>query len=472
MFGKIEYDETRVANITAWVPGRIDRLFVDFTGIMVKEGERMFSLYSPELVSTQMELLQSARALRSSEQSGLASIQEATKNLMNASRQRMRLWGFSPEQIDEIIKRGRPTEHMDIHAPISGVVVRKDALEGMYVQTGTRIYTIVDLSNVWVRLDAYESDLLWIRKDQELEFQVEAYPGEIFRGTVDFIDPFLNPETRTVKVRLDTPNPDGKLKPEMFVRATLHAALSEIENAEHDEERERLPLVIPGTAPLITGERAVVYVAVPGAPGTYEGREIVLGPRAGDYYVVRSGLREGEHVVTHGNFKIDSAIQILARPSMMTPEGGGGGMEHQHGPAPQAQARAEEASAKVPPSFSQQLEPVLAAYQNISRSVESEDLERARTEFSGLKRIVDAIDMSSLSGHARMLWTEYAMLLRNDAVVGSDARSRKEANRALEVLSGHIGRMRQDFGLDHANHEEAPASPTPAHPDRIHSGHN
>jgi Cu(I)/Ag(I) efflux system membrane fusion protein len=193
------------------------------------------------------------------------------------------------------------------------MVVEKNVTEGMYVETGMEIYTIADLSAVWVVLDAYESDLAWVRAGQHATFTVEGYPGETFHGEVSFVEPTVNPDTRTVKVRLGASNPDGRLKPEMFVRATVLAR----------QGNGRAVLVIPASAPLLTGKRAVVYVEVPGAElPTYEGRDVVLGPRAGDYYAVVSGLREGERVVTEGNFKIDSALQIRAKQSMMSPEGG------------------------------------------------------------------------------------------------------------------------------------------------------
>jgi Cu(I)/Ag(I) efflux system membrane fusion protein len=201
---------------------------------------------------------------------------------------------------------------MTIYSPISGVVIDKNVLEGMYLKTGDRIYTIADLSQVWiadlsqvwVKLDAYESDLSWIRNGQEVEFEIEAYPGEILKGKIGFIDPFLDTKTRTVKVRVNVPNSEGKLKPEMFVRAVLYPVVADA------AEGESL-LLIPASAPLITGKRTVVYIKVPGNKGT------------GDYYLVRQGLTEGELVVVNGNFKIDSAIQILAKPNMMSPEESG-----------------------------------------------------------------------------------------------------------------------------------------------------
>lgn len=463
MVGKIEYDETRVAFITAWVPGRIDRLFVDFTGTTVRKGDPMVSLYSPELLSTQVELLQAVHAGQGGGQSLV--MRETSQSAANAARERLRLWGLPPQQITEILKRGKPLEHVPIPAPMSGVVVRKDALEGMYVQTGSRIYTIADLSHVWVRLDAYESDLVWIQKNQEVEFEAEAYPGEIFKGTVDFIDPFLNPVTRTVRVRLDARNPDGRLKPDMFVHAVLRSTLGDDGKAfVRDGEKAKPPLVIPASAPLLTGRRAVVYVAVPDAPGTYAGREIVLGPRAEDYYLVRHGLNEGELVVTHGNFKIDSAVQILAQPSMMTPEGGGAGAEHRHDSSERAHRPPGTPPMTVPDAFLHQVKTIQAAYEKVSRSVESGDLSGIRKEFASLGKSIRSADPSLLAGHAHLLWMDLVMLLENDAILGSEARSIAEANRAFQALDAHMDRLQREFGLDHPAHPPGrvlPEEPVP-----------
>jgi len=312
--GMIEYDETRDSKIAAWVPGRLERLYVDYTGVTVARGEPLVELYSPDLLTAQQELLGALTAQSSLVDSRAAAVIQTARRTVEAAREKLRLWGLSDQQIKEIEQRGTPSDRVTITAPIGGVVVHKNAVEGMYVKTGTPIYTIADLSHLWVMLDAYEAEIAWIKKGQQVEFVTKAYPGETFRGTVAFIDPVVNPKTRVVKVRVDLPNPRGTLKPGMFVSAVVQAAAG----GEHVEK----PLVVPASAPLITGKRAVVYVAVPGKEGVYEGRQVILGPRAGDYYIVREGLKEGELVVVNGNFKIDSAIQILAKPSMMSPEGG------------------------------------------------------------------------------------------------------------------------------------------------------
>jgi Cu(I)/Ag(I) efflux system membrane fusion protein len=310
LVGVVAYDETSVSRIAAWVPGRIERLHVDYVGYVVAEREAMVDIYAPGLVASQEELIQARQAVERSSSGDAAS----ARRTLDAVRDRLGRWGLSPEQILEIEERGSPEERVTLLAPIGGTVVEKNVAEGMYVSTGTVIYTIADLSRVWVELAAYESDLAVLSEGDGVEFTTGAHPGITFEGAIAFIEPVLNPSTRTAVVRVEAENASGKLKPEMFARALIRARVGSAEDA---------PLVIPASAPLLTGTRAVVYVEVPGAEiPTYEGRDVTLGPRAGDYYVVASGLAEGERVVTEGNFKIDSALQIRARPSMMNPEGG------------------------------------------------------------------------------------------------------------------------------------------------------
>ncbi len=213
MVGKVEYDETRLSYITAWLPGRIDRLYVDYTGITVRKGDHLVYIYSPELFTTQEELTQALKVAVELEQSKLSITKEMTRQMIEAAREKLRLLGMTQQQIEEFERQGKPSDHVTIYSPVEGIVIHKDALEGMYVTTGTKIYTIADLSYVWVKLDVYESDLTWIRYGQEVEFYTEAYPGEVFTGRIAFIDPVLNEKTRTVKIRVNVPNTNGKLKP-------------------------------------------------------------------------------------------------------------------------------------------------------------------------------------------------------------------------------------------------------------------
>ncbi|MBU4366975.1 MAG: efflux RND transporter periplasmic adaptor subunit, partial [Verrucomicrobia bacterium] len=501
MVGKVDYDETRVSYITAWVPGRLDRLFVDYTGVPVKKGDHMVYLYSPELLGAQEELLQAVKAVKELEKSDVTVVRKTTEATVEAVREKLRLWGLTPEQIKKIEQRGKADDHMTIYSPVGGIVIHKNAKEGMYVQTGSRIYTIADLSGVWVLLDAYESDLVWLRYGQAVEFTAESYPGEVFKGTIAFIDPVLNQATRTVNVRVNVANPELKLKPGMFLRAVARANVASSgkvmdpdlagkwicpmhPEVVHDSEgtcevcgmplvrTESLgyvgkkptpadaPLVIPATAPLITGTRAIVYVSVPGKDRpTYEGREILLGPRAGDYYLVRRGLQEGDQVVTRGNFKLDAELQIRAKPSMMTPEGGGDGGEHAHHGAGQAGKSPPMGAPAVtiPATVRDALHDVVSAAEGAITIVSAGDLQKIRNAFANLGAKVAVVPLAQLSAHPAMLWKEHSMLLGNDGQEGHGAATLADAQRIAAQTREHLISLEANFGLSRG--PEAPAAP-------------
>jgi multidrug efflux pump subunit AcrA (membrane-fusion protein) len=223
--GKIDYNESRVAHVTAWVPGRIEKLYVDFTGTIVKKGEHLISMYSPDLLSTQKEYLLAYGGIEQFSNSDIPEVISSSKSLLENTKQRLLLWGITEEQIEELGRTQEPQNNLTIFAPIGGTIIQKNAIEGMYFKTGDKLFTIVDLSRVWLYLDIYEYDLPWVRYGQEIEVLAESYPGEVFHGNVVFIDPFLNETTRAVKVRINMDNREGKLKPGMYVNARLKAKL-------------------------------------------------------------------------------------------------------------------------------------------------------------------------------------------------------------------------------------------------------
>ncbi|MEJ2647349.1 MAG: efflux RND transporter periplasmic adaptor subunit [Sedimentisphaerales bacterium] len=486
MVGKIDYDETRVEYITAWVAGRLDRLYVDYTGVSVRKGDHMVYIYSPELLSAQEELLQAIKAQDNIKNSQSQIIRDVTSGTVDAAREKLKLLGLTPEQISEIEKRGTPSDHMTIYSPSSGIVIHKNAQEGMYVTTGTRIYTVADLSNVWVKLDAYESDLSWLRYGQEVEFTTVSYPGEVFKGIISFIDPVLNSTTRTVKVRVDVPNKDGRLKPEMFVKAIVKANVAsggkvmdaklagkwicpmhpsvikdEPGNCDicgmplvkteslgyviDDPAGSEKPLVIPATAPLITGTRAIVYVEVPDAnKPTFEGREVILGPRAGNFYIVKDGLKEGERVVTRGNFKIDSALQIQAKPSMMSPENANDSSGVQNSDMDINQM--SEAKEPVNPEFLSQLEKVFAGYFDVQKALASDEFENAGAGISETKDALAKVDMELLSGNNHMLWMQHVGALNQILANASNANDIEELRKQFALLSEQMFALGKAFG--------------------------
>lgn len=411
LIGKLDYDETLEKSLTARFPARIEELFVNFKGIRVAKGDHLASVYSPELLSAQRELLTAYRA-------------DPNSSITSAAREKLRLWDLLPDQIDAIIESGKAKDNFVLKAPIGGVVAAKHVKEGDYLKTGEPLFKIVDLSRLWAYLDAYESDLPWLRYGQEVTFSVEALPGEIFHGKIVFIEPEVNRKTRTVPIRVNVDNSDGKLKPGMFVRGIVASRLAEDGNvyapemagkwispmhpevvkdgpgacdvcgmdlvpAEElgyvDDDTERAPLTVPTSAVLRTGKRAVVYVEKPNAERpTYEGREIVLGPRAGDYFLVASGLEAGERVVTNGAFKIDSALQIQAKPSMMNPEGGGSTPGHNHGgetPASGEQTDHSKHNGMTMLEISREIAPqIMTPYLAMQSALADDDLEAAKAQ--------------------------------------------------------------------------------------------
>jgi len=456
------------------VPGRLDRLFVDYTGMGIRKGDHLVEIYSPELLAAQEELIQAVQSDLALRKSDLAIMRSTSRANVDAAREKLILWGLSPAQVRRIEERGETMDRLTIHAPLGGIVVKKHALEGQYVRTGTPIYTIADLSRLWVKLDAYESDLTWIRLGQGVTFEAQAYSGQTFKGRIAFIHPLLNVRTRTVKVRVNVDNADAKLKPGMFVRALVHSQVAlggrvlepdligkwmcpmhpEIvkdEKGQCDycgmalvtatslgfrpaEKEPQAPLVIPATAPLITGERAVVYVEVPDAKRpTYEGREVVLGPRAGHYYLVNSGLKQGERVVTRGAFKIDSALQIQGKPSMMSPR---------------------TTAMAAPPEFLGQLEPVYAAYFAVQQALFKDDIESARRAFGDLVRGLDGVDVALLQGRGLLLrrsrpheaWMPLAPRLKEAAEAGQKAADLNAARKHFGDASAVALELEKVFG--------------------------
>ncbi|MBI4882131.1 MAG: efflux RND transporter periplasmic adaptor subunit [Planctomycetes bacterium] len=457
MVGKVDFDETRVSSITAWVPGRLVRLFVDYTGVPVIAGDHMVEIYSPALLTAQQELLQALRALAERPDDRFAGL------ALQAAREKLTLWGLSAAQLQEIEGKAEPSNTITILAPASGIVVKKNGLEGMYVEEGTEIYTIADVSRVWVKLDAYESDLAWLRLGQQVEFEAEAYPGEPFIGRIGFIDPLLDQRTRSVKVRVNVPNEAGRLKPGMFVRALARAELTASggvrgsflagkwicpmhpdDIAEQagacsqcgmplvtaaslgyagDAEGAEPPLVVPASAPLFTGRRAVVYVEVAGERPAYEGRVVVLGPRAGDDYLVHEGLRAGERVVVHGAFKIDSELQIRAKPSMMSLAEG-------------EPVKTPAVALEVPGAFRESLVAALEHYLLLSDALAADDAAAAARAASALQQALAALDAAALAGEARAAWAkDLATLAAGAAQTVAAGQEIEEQRKGYLVLS-------------------------------------
>lgn len=358
LVGKVVPDERYTNTITARVGGRIERLFVDYTGITVKQGDHLVKVYSPDLLVAQKELIEAKKRLNSGGNVS-AVIVENRKRLYEAAKERLRLLELTPIQIEAIENAASPTDQLTVFAPEGGVVTKKHVNKGDYVKTGSALYTVSDLNTVWVTMEAYEQDLPWLHYAQSVSFTTPAVPGKTFTGRIAFIDPVLDPRTRTSRVRVNVANKDLLLKPGMFARATVAAQVNNVGQVvipglkdkwispmhpeiikEHagdcdicgmplvkvkslgataSDDATSQSLVVPHSAVLQTGKQAIVYKrTTDGDELVFEAMTVTLGHRVNDYYIVQDGLAEGDFVVTQGAFKLDSELQINAKKSMMS----------------------------------------------------------------------------------------------------------------------------------------------------------
>jgi Cu(I)/Ag(I) efflux system membrane fusion protein len=301
LYGKIQADERLLQSQVAHVPGRIDRLTVNFTGEQVIKGQVLAEIYSPELITAQQELLETIKT------------KQLQPELYEASKEKLRQWKLTDDQIVEIENSGVVRNDFEVVSNTSGTVIERMVNTGDHVAQGTELYKVADLSKVWIMFDAYESDLQFLHVGEKLSFNLHALPGTDFTGKIIFIDPVIDPVTRVAKVRVETGNQAGKLKPEMFATGIVSSTLTEYND----------DVVIPKSAVLWTGKRSVVYVKLPGSEEpVFKIREVELGPMLGESYVITDGLTEGEEIVTSGTFSIDAAAQLEGKPSMMNPLGG------------------------------------------------------------------------------------------------------------------------------------------------------
>lgn len=301
LYGKVQADERLFQSQVSQLTGRIEKLFVNFTGDQVKKGQKLAEIYSPELVTAQQEMLETVKT------------RELQPELYEASKEKLRQWKLTDNQIESIENSGKVINNFEVISNTSGTVTARRVSTGDFVSRGTVLFDVADFSRVWILFDAYETDLPFIRLGEKVKFTIQAVPGTDFSGNIAFIDPVIDPVTRVAKVRVETSNAGGRLKPEMFATGTVLSNLTEYRNN----------IVIPKSAVLWTGKRSVVYIKDPATDEpVFKLREIELGPALGDGYVVTDGLNEGEEIVTSGTFSVDAAAQLEGKPSMMNiPEG-------------------------------------------------------------------------------------------------------------------------------------------------------
>jgi membrane fusion protein, copper/silver efflux system len=390
--GRITVDERRTSYVTTHFGGRIRDVMIDFTGAPIRRGEVMATIYSPELVSAQRELLEAAR------------VRQANPALYRSALRKFELWEFSDEQVQAIIDRGEVQTNLEILSPADGFVTARNVQPEQYVEQGTVIYEVAGLDRLWVTLDAYEEDLEWLAAGNSVQFRTRSNPGRTYVATVNFIDPVLDPQTRTVRVRADVRNPDGSLRPEMLVNATVSAAMP------------GQKLMVPATAVLWTGPRSLVYVKDPAADvPSFQVREVELGMRSGDFYVIENGLEEGEQVVFNGAFRIDSEMQLADRFSMMNRTPGAGAVPvHDHGqmqdrPGREGSGRQTQIidhSNHIPGDFRSEVTGLVQSYLELKDALFSSDFGEARQKAAETQQKLEAIGEHRLDGSAHTAWMQ------------------------------------------------------------------
>ncbi|HAQ71663.1 MAG TPA: efflux RND transporter periplasmic adaptor subunit [Flavobacteriales bacterium] len=392
--GKVQADERLLSTQSSHIPGRIEKLSVNFTGEFVSAGQVLANVYSPELVTAQEELFEAKK------------IKESQPALFNAAKEKLKNWKLSDKQIDQIVKSNKTIEQFPILANVSGYVTKKMVNLGDYIKQGEALYEIADLSKVWVLFDVYETDMTWINKGDAVIYTVQSIPGKTFKGKISYIDPVIDPKTRVAKARLEATNKGLMLKPEMFTTGTIEAKT----NTNYTS------LTVPKTAVMWTGKRSVVYVMQMSAQGvSFIMREVTLGPELGESYVIEDGLQPGEEIAINGTFSIDAAAQLAGKPSMMNPEGGVAMTGHNHGGNTNSNMEKMPVSSKkttISEDAKKSLQPLFDNYFKLKIALASDDFEKAKASGVAMNNSLGKIDMNLFKGDAHSLWMQQSTALK------------------------------------------------------------
>lgn len=431
LVGKVQADERRISSQTSHIPGRIERLLVNFTGEPVQKGQQLATIYSPELVTAQEELLSAFK------------IKDSQPGLFAAAKEKLKNWKLTDQQIEDIIRAAKPKEQFPVMADVSGLVMKKQVNLGDYVMRGSPIYDIVDLSSVWVLFDVYENDLPWVKVGNAVSFSVQSFPGETFSGKITFIDPVINPSTRVATARIDMPNPGRKLKPEMFVTGWIQSKLP------GKEER----ILVPKSAVMWTGERSVVYVKEMTDQGVaFRMQEVVLGPEVDENYVVNEGIQTGTEIAVSGTFSIDAAAQLAGKPSMMslTPS-----KESEKNTHVLFKETKTPVSAPVATS-NNALQQVFEGYFQLEDALVKSNFNEAKKEVSDLKKSFAGISIEVFKGQAHDSWMQQkpkALEALNTMEAAKDLEQIRAAFKPLSeriiALAKSIGQKGQTFYVQH-----------------------
>ena len=435
--GKIRENEESNAVQVTYFAGRIEKLYVNSTGERVGKGQRLATIYSPELVSAQQELLTAA------------SLKESQPELYSAVRNKLKLWKLSEKQINSIEQAGKVQEYFPVYATVSGTVTHKMVEEGDYVKLGQPLYKIANLNTVWAEFDAYENQIASLKEGQSIKIVTNAYPNQEFNAKISFIDPLLNSATRTIVVRAVLNNRKDKFKPGMFVEGKVEGTEMQMNEA----------INVPASAVMWTGERSVVYVKTNPNEPVFEMRDVLLGNASGDTYTIIEGLQNGDEIVTNGTFTVDAAAQLQGKKSMMNAEGGktmtgheghlgmqndGSGDKMNNTSHSEMNKRIEVAS-----KFQNQLKRVFEDYILLKDALVNDNATEAQTAAKKIGQNLAKVDMKLLTNEeAHNHWMTIQKELKNSADAIENNSDIATQRGHFKHLSAHITSGIKLFGVN------------------------
>ncbi len=413
--GKIQIDERSILSQTGHIAGRIEKLAVNFTGEQVRKGQLLANIYAPDLVNAQEELLTALQ------------MQEQNPEILAAARQKLKFWKLTDEQIDKIEKSRKVTNDFPLTADVTGIVINLKVAPGDHIHQGQILFQVADLNKLWVLFDAYESDVAWIKKGDRITYQVSAYPGKEFQDSVSYIDPVIDPKTRVAKVRVEVKNRARLLKPEMFVQGKIVV----------QRAFKKPVLTVPKSAVMWTGKRSVAYVKVPHKHIAFEMRQINLGVSLGDYYVVASGLKVGDEVVTNGTFTVDAAAQLNSKYSMM----------NQNKSLQTTDEHVKKYSShKLTKAFRQQMAQAIQIYLQLKGALVDSDSLKAKLAASQLRKLAAKMIFHLPEETTRDAWVKTADQIQTTARKMSNATKLEQQREYFTWLSDNMIHSIKTFG--------------------------
>lgn len=420
--GKVQADERLLQSQVAYIPGRIEKLYINFTGESVQKGQILALIYSPDLITAQQELLETVKS------------KQEYPEIYEAAKEKLLQWKLSPKQIASIESSKKIKTNMEVYATSSGIVTAKQVNIGDYVGQGTVLFEVTDLSRIWVLFDAYESDLHFLKKGNKIDFTFQAIPGTTFNGLISFIDPVIDPINRVAKVRVEMSNQNQQLKPEMFATGFVKANLDQYQNK----------LVIPNSAVLWTGKRSLVYVKKPGNDPIFKIRAIELGPMLGNSYVVLKGLSDGEEIVTQGAFSVDAAAQLEGKPSMMNGEGGITSTAHNHGDETTVVKSIQKIT--ISANAKKALEPIISEYVSLQAALANDDLSTSKKQIQLIKTALSKVNMSLFKGDSHTVWMQFEEQLSKSIKQMESAKDIENIRKSFLSVSVNYVSLVETFG--------------------------